>query len=58
MSAADQALIESTSSALMFADSPTANDFLVGLNFETPRYSASIAAEARVEGKRLREAYR
>jgi hypothetical protein len=56
--ATEQPLLEATEGALIYADSPPAKDFLVGVNFENPRYAGTIDSEACVDAHSLRQTYR
>jgi hypothetical protein len=53
-----QLLVDCPANALAYEDSALANELLVGLNFEEPRYSATITTRASCDSQSLNQTYR
>ena len=58
LSAEDRSLVDVSEGSLAYEDRGTAQEFMLGLNFEAPRYAASIAQRASFTAQNLRETYR
>jgi len=54
----EQTLLDAPQQSLCYVDDPSANALAVGLSWEDPRYSATIAIEAAVESQRIKETFR
>ena len=54
----ERTMVELPEGSLAYEDSVSANEFIVSMNFEVPRYAASIACRAVFGAQQLRESYR